>query len=191
MSLENPSLIPVERVEQAILVIRGQKVMLDADLAILYGVTTSVLNQAVKRNAERFPSDFMFQLTEPEKVKVVTICGHLARMKYSPARPYAFTEHGALMLASVLKTPRAVETSIQIIRVFIRLREMLATHKDLARQLDEMEQKYDKQFAIVFDAVRALMEAPEPPKKRIGFNAKERVTRYKSERKQAQISAES
>jgi len=119
------SLIPIERVERSILLIRGEKVMLDADLAKIYGVPTKALNQAVKRNIDRFPDDFMFQLTKHEKEEVVTNCDHLKRLKFSPTLPHAFTEHGAIMLATVLNNPIAVRASIQVVRAFIRLRRML------------------------------------------------------------------
>jgi phage regulator Rha-like protein len=165
-------LVPVERIERAILSIRGEKVMLDSDLAELYGVTTKMLNQAVKRNASRFPKDFMFQLTETEKSEVVTNCDHLARLKFSPYLPYAFTEHGALMLANVLNSERAAQTSVQVVRAFVRLRQMLASNAELARKLDAMEKKYDAQFKVVFDAVRQLMSPPEPKRREIGFHVK-------------------
>ena len=119
-----------ESVGQKILLIRGQRVMLDADLAELYGVATKALNQAVRRNAERFPADFMFQLTSTEKQEVVTNCGHLAKLKFSKTLPYAFTEHGALMLGNVLKSTRATQISLLVVRAFVQLREMLATHAD-------------------------------------------------------------
>jgi len=154
--------------------------MFDRDLAGLYGVTTKRLNEQVRRNKERFPEDFMFQLTEEEKKEVVAICDHLSSLKYAPYLPYAFTEtrrvqrlqgaeHGAVMLASVLNSPIAVQTSILVVRAFIKLREVLATHKDLVRKMDELEKKYDAQFKVVFDAIRQLMAPPSKPKKRIGF----------------------
>ena len=147
--------------------------MLDADLAELYGVTTKALNQAVKRNADRFPGDFMFRLNEAEKREVVTNCDHLSRLKFSPALPHAFTEHGAVMLANVLRSSVAVQASIQVVRAFVRLRELLAAHKGLARKLVALEKKYDRQFAVVFDAIRQLMEGPpDEPKGRIGFRPK-------------------
>ncbi len=161
--------IPPERVERGILLIRGQRVMLDADLAALYGVPTKALNQAVKRNSGRFPSDFLFRLTHKEKQEVVTKCDHLAKLKFSPALPSAFTEHGALMLASVLNSQRAVDVSVFVVRAFVRLREMLASNRDLARRLDEMEGKYDAQFKVVFDATRELMRPPDKPRRKIGF----------------------
>jgi hypothetical protein len=166
------SLIPVERIERAILSLRGEKVMLDADLADIYGVTTKTLNQAVKRNASRFPADFMFQLTEIEKSEVVTNCDHLARLKFSPYLPHAFTEHGALMLANVLNSERAAQTSVQVVRAFVKLRQMLASNADLARKLAAMEKKYDAQFKVVFDAIRQLMSPPAKPKREIGFHVK-------------------
>jgi len=172
------TVIPAGRIEQAILQIRGLRVMIDADLAMLYGVTTKVLNQAVKRNKDRFPGDFMFQLTSEEKMEVVTNCDHLSRLRFSPVLPYAFTEHGVLMLANILNSERAVRVSVQIVRTFIRLRETLSTHADLARKLTEMEKKYDSQFKVVFDALRALMAPPVKPKRKIGFNLREKQARY-------------
>lgn len=162
-------LIPIDMIERKILLIRGEKVMLDADLAALYGVTTKRLNEQVKRNRERFPNDFMFQLTEEEKAEVVANCDHLKRLKFSPTLPYAFTEHGAIMLASVLNSPIAVQTSVLVVRAFVKLREMLATHKDLAKKLKEIEKKYDAQFKGVFDAIRELMRPPETKRRKIGF----------------------
>jgi hypothetical protein len=166
------SLVPMERIERAILLIRGEKVMLDIDLAAIYGVTTKALNQSVKRNASRFPTDFMFQLTEIEKSEVVTNCDHLARLKFSPYLPYAFTEHGALMLANVLNSQRAAQTSVQVVRVFVRLRQMLSSNAELARKLESLEKKYDAQFKVVFDAIRQLMSPSAKPKREIGFHVK-------------------
>lgn len=167
------TLVPTRRLDQIILVIRDQNVILDADLAVLYGVSTKALNQAVKRNKERFPDDFMFRLTRAEKEEVVTECDHLKRLKFSPTLPYAFTEHGALMVASVLNSPVAVQVSIRIVRVFIRLREALASHKSLRHRLKALEKKYDvhdAQIKEIFDAIRALMEPPPGvAKRRIGF----------------------
>jgi ORF6N domain len=142
------SIIPMERIERAILLIRGKKVMLDADLAALYGVTTKRLNEQVKRNRDRFPDDFMFQITEEEKEKVVANCDHLKKLKFSPSLPYAFTEHGAVMLASILNSAVAVEVSIQVVRTFNRLREYVAHHKALAQKLDALEKKYDVQLKL-------------------------------------------
>ena len=163
-------IVPEERIARGILLIRGHKVLLDADLADLYGVTTKRLNEQVKRNPERFPEDFLFPLTAEEKAQVVANCDHLQRLKFSPALPNAFTEHGAIMAASVLNTPRAVEMSVFVVRTFVRLRQMLASNAQLARKLAALEKKYDTQFQVVFDAIRELMTPPEPKKKRpIGF----------------------
>ncbi|MDI6802981.1 MAG: ORF6N domain-containing protein [Bacteroidota bacterium] len=178
--ISNDLIISQSRIERTILFLRGQKVMLDSDLAALYGIPTKVLKQAVKRNLDRFPSDFMFELTAEEKIEVVTNCDHLAKLKFSPYLPYAFTEHGALMLASVLNSPKAVQVSVQIVRTFIRLRELLATHKDLARKLEDMEKKYDHNFKIVFDAIRQLLSPPEKPKRPIGFRVEEPLVRYRT-----------
>lgn len=167
------AILPVERIESRILLIRGHKVMLDSDLADVYGTNTKALNQAVKRNRERFPADFMFQLTAQEKNEVVTNCDHLSRLKYSPTLPHAFTEHGAVMLASILNSPVAVQASIAVVRAFIRLREILATHKELAGKLAELEKRiegHDEEIMALFEAIRQLMEPPEKPTKRIGFH---------------------
>jgi hypothetical protein len=160
----------LEKAQRRILMVRGERVMLDHDLAIMFDVPTKALNQAVKRNLERFPDDFMFQLTKKEKAEVVTNCDHLHKLKYSPNLPYAFTEHGAIMAANVLNSKRAIMASVYIVRAFVRLREMLVAHKELARKLAEMESKYDAQFRVVFDAIRQLMEPPEQPRRRIGFH---------------------
>lgn len=138
-------------------------------MADIYGVPTKAFNQAVKRNIERFPVDFMFQLTKSEKDEVVTNCDHLTKLKYSPVLPNVFTEHGAIMAANVLNSPRAVEASVSVVRAFVHLREMIASNKDLARKLDELEKKYDEQFRVVFQAIRSLMASPEPKKRHIGF----------------------
>jgi len=179
---KKPSLMPIQRVEETILFIRGQKVILDADLARLYGVSTKRLNQQVKRNHDRFPEDFMLQLTTEEKAEVVANCDHLSRLKFSPALPYVFTEHGAIMAASVPNTPRAIEVSIFVVRAFVKLREVLATHKDLERKIIALEKKYDEQFRVVFEAIRALMKETDKPKRRIGFEVKEPKAKYGKER---------
>ncbi len=162
--------IPPERIERRILLIRRQKVMLDADLAELYEVETKELNRAVRRNASRFPEDFMFQLSEQEyeglRCQFGTSNEGRGGRRYTP---YAFTEQGVAMLSSVLRSPRAVLVNIAIMRAFVKLREMLASHKDLARRLEEMESRYDAQFKAVFDAIRELMKPPEKPRRRIGF----------------------
>ena len=165
------SIVPVERIEKKILMIRGEKVMLDADLADLYEVPVRVLNQAVKRNIERFPVDFMFQLTkkEDESLRSQIVILKKDRGVHRKYLPYVFTEQGVAMLSGVLNSRRAVQVNIEIIRAFVKLREMLATHKDLAKKLEEIEKKYDKQFKIVFDAIRELMKPPEPKRRQIGF----------------------
>ncbi len=148
--------------------------MLDADLAEPYGVETRALNQAVKRNAERFPTDFMFQLNAAERAEVVTNCDHLARLKFSPSLPYAFTEHGALMLGKVLKSSRAVEVSLLVVRVFLQIREMLSAHKDIAAKRDQMERRlssHDQAKAGLIDAIRQLMAPPALARRGIGFPA--------------------
>lgn len=166
-------LVPLRRIERCILEIRGERVILDADLAALYDVPTKRLNEQVKRNRKRFPADFMFQLTEDEKAEVVANCDHLARLKFSPALPYAFTEHGAIMAANVLKSKRAVEVSVLVVRAFVHLRRLLESHAELARKLDALEKKYDRQFRVVFEAIRQLMEPPMSRKKgQIGFKSK-------------------
>jgi hypothetical protein len=165
-----PVLVPAERIEQAILLIRGHKVILDADLARLYGVETKVLVQAVKRNLKRFPPDFMFRLTKAEhddlRSQTVTSSSWGGRRH----APYAFTEQGVAMLSSVLRSDRAVQVNIEIMRTFVKLRRLLATHENLARKLDALERKYDRQFKVVFDAIRELMTPPvTKPKRHIGF----------------------
>lgn len=164
--------LPVEEVASRIRVIRGEKVMIDADLAELYGVETKRLNEQVKRNWERFPEDFMFQLTQTEKGEVVANCDHLAKLKFSKTLPYAFTEHGALMVATVLNTQRAVEISLYVVRAFVKLREMLASNKALAAKLNELEHKlesHDQAIAGLINAIRELMKPPETKKRPIGF----------------------
>jgi hypothetical protein len=176
-----PVLLP--RIEGRILVLRGQKVMIDADLASLYGLPTKALNQAVKRNADRFPTDFMFQLDAAEKLEVVTNCDHLAKLKFSKVLPYAFTEHGAIQAANVLASPQAVEMGIYVVRAFVRMRELASVHADLAKRLDELEQKTEgltlshdtfsrntrNQLKQLIEAVNQLMVPPDPPKRPIGF----------------------
>lgn len=167
------ALVPAERIESRILVIRGRRVMLDADLAEIYGTTTKALNQAVKRNRKRFPGDFTFQLSQREKREVVTVCDHLHKLKYSRSLPFAFTEHGAVMLASVLNSLRAVQASIAVVRAFIRLRQFLASRQKLALKLLELEKRlgeHDDEIAALFEAIRELMEPPKKPLKPIGFH---------------------
>ena len=161
--------ITITQIEQAILLIRGHRVLIDADLAVLFGVSNKALNQAVKRNLKRFPPDFLLQLTTTEKQEVVTNCDHLKHLKFSRTLPYAFTEHGAIMAANVLNNDRAIQASVQVVRAFVRLRKLLATHEDLARKLEALEEKYDEQFKVVFDAIRQLMLPPKTSKHPIGF----------------------
>ena len=162
--------IPVDRITRAILLIRAQKVILDVDLAELYGVETKALNRAVRRNVARFPGDFTFQLTAKEAARLRCQTGTSKRggRRY---RPYAFTEQGVAMLSSVLHSERAVHVNIEIMRAFVQLRQMLSSHAELARKLEALEKKYDAQFKVVFDAIRELMAPTVPPKRRIGFIA--------------------
>lgn len=166
----NPG-IPRERIERRILLIRSQKVMLSTHLAELYEVAPKVLIQSVKRNRERFPQDFMFQLTREEfsnlKSQFVTSSWGGARR----ATPYAFTEQGIAMLSSVLRSPRAVQVNIAIMRAFVQLRELLASHRELAKRLEEMERKYDDRFRVVFEAIRDLTVTAEKPRRKIGFGS--------------------
>ncbi len=177
-----PGIVLSELIQSKIILIRGEKVMLDADLAKLYEVSTKRLNEQVRRNPGRFPSDFMFQLTK-EEYRILR--SQFATSSWGGRRylPYAFTEQGVAMLSSVLDSERAILVNVEIMRTFVRLREILATHKYLARKLEELEKKYDEQFAVVFDAIRELMKPPEPPpKRRIGFGVEEKRARYSSER---------
>ncbi|MEO8545390.1 MAG: ORF6N domain-containing protein [Betaproteobacteria bacterium] len=170
-------------IETRIQVMRGIKVMVDADLAKLYGVTTKRLNEQVKRNRARFPGDFMFQLSEAEKAEVVANCDHLRKLKFSKSLPHAFTEHGAIQAANVLASPQAIEMGIHVVRAFVRLRAMAATHGELSRRLDELERTTaalatrhnalghatQAQLQQVFDALRQLTTLPDPPARPIGF----------------------
>ena len=163
------ALMSKEKIENKICFIRNKKVLLDIDLAELYGVMTGTLNQAVKRNKKRFPTDFMFQLTKEERDEVITICDNLQKLKFSPSLPYAFTEQGVAMLSSILNSERAIMVNIQIMRTFTKLREMLENNKELRLKIEEMEKKYDKQFQAVFDAIKHLIEPELKPKRKIGF----------------------
>lgn len=179
---DSSSALPM-RIEQRIIKLRGQRVMLDADLAALYGVPTRRLNEQVKRNRERFPADFMFQLNAAEKAEVIANCDHLSRMKFSKALPYAFSEHGAIQAANMLASPGAVEMGIYVVRAFVRMRQLLALHADLARRLEELEQRTEglaqshdtfsrntrAQLRQLIDAVNQLMRPPDPPRRPIGF----------------------
>ena len=169
------AIVPLERIERAIFLIRGQRVLLDTDLALLYDVEIKMLNQAVRRNAERFPEDFMFQVNAQEAKILRFQFGTLkeaqksGRGRYRKYWPYAFTEQGVAMLSSVLRSPRAVQVNIEIMRAFVRLRQLLLQDADLARKLEALERKYDSQFKVVFDAIRELMTPKVNPKRRIGF----------------------
>lgn len=176
-------LVPVERIQQAIIQMRDQKVILDTDLAALYGVETKVLLQAVKRHKDRFPPDFMFRLT-PLEFRILR-SQSVTSSQWGGRRypPYAFTEQGVAMLSGVLNSPRAIQANIAIMRTFVQLRRMLATHADLARKLTELERKYDSQFQVVFEAIRRLMAPPEREKKGIGFKVKEKRIRYRGRQK--------
>jgi phage regulator Rha-like protein len=164
-----PAVVLVDRIAGAILLLRGEKVMLDADLATLYGVETKALVRAVKRNLGRFPEDFMFQLTKAEFDNLRYQSGTSSSWGGRRFPPYAFTEHGVTMLSSVLQSERAVQVNIEVVRTFVRLRRILATHESLARKLATLEKKYDAQFRMVFDAIRELMAPPPANKRRIGF----------------------
>jgi hypothetical protein len=158
-----------EQVERNILLIRGHRVMLDTDLAKLYSVPTKAINQAVKRNTNRFPSDFMFQLTSEETTALRSQFVTSKNRGGRQYRPYAFTEQGVAMLSSVLHSERAIQVNIAIMRAFVQLREMIGSNKGLSRRLNELEKKYDSQFRVVFEAIRELMAEPESKVKRIGF----------------------
>ena len=182
--------VPEEIIVGKILLIRNKKVMIDRDLAELYGLTTKQMNQQVKRNLNRFPEDFMFQLTAEEKEEVVTNCDHLKSLKYSPVLPYVFTEHGAVMLASVVNSERAIAVNILIVRIFTQMREMLLTHKDILLKLEQLERKaterkrrlgissdqwsernsgHDDAIQIIFKYLKQLLNPPQEPRPRIGF----------------------
>jgi hypothetical protein len=176
VSSRSAALVPVEHITRSILVLRGQKVLLDAELAALYGVTTKRLNEQVKRNAERFPEDFLFRLRSDEVEALNRSHFATGSQKHRDPRfpPYAFTEHGAIMAATVLNSPRAVEMSVYVVRAFVRLRELLASNTALARKLDELERKYqyhDDAIKAILSAIRELMNPPQPKRRPIGFTA--------------------
>lgn len=163
---------PVESIASRILVARGRRVIVDADLAALYGVETKRLNQQVRRNRKRFPPDFVFELTEAERAEVVAKCDHLARLRFSPAASLAYTEHGALMASAVLSTARAVEVSLYVVRAFVHLRESVAARREIGRRLDELERKVGAQDGAIVGIVRTLRGLTQPPpqkRRRIGF----------------------
>jgi ORF6N domain len=177
------NIVPTEAISPRILLIRGQRVIIDADLSELYAVTTKALNQAVKRNMDRFPEDFMFRLTAKEKAEVVTNCDHLTKLKFSKSLPFAFTEHGAIQAANTLSSPQAVKMGVYVVRAFVQLRHLLANNRELVSRLDDLEQKTEAlamtqdtfarntkaQLKQMFDALRELMATPEPIKRPIGF----------------------
>jgi phage regulator Rha-like protein len=169
--------IPSEVIEKRIFIIRGQKVILDFHIAELYQVETKALKRAVKRNKDRFPSDFCFELTTEEfqHLRYQIGTSKWGGVRYSP---YAFTEQGVAMLSGVLQSKRSIQVNIEIMRAFVKLREMLASHKDLARKLEELEKKYDSQFQVVFNAIRQILTPPEKPKRGIGFHVNEPIARY-------------
>ena len=171
---DSRSVVAAERIERKIVLLREHKVMLDSDLAGLYEVDVKILNQAVRRNIDRFPADFMFQLTaeEAELLRSQSVTLETGRGRHRKYLPYAFTEQGVAMLSSVLRSQRAVQVNIEIMRAFVRLREMMATNRDLARKLDELEKRYDAQLKAVFDAIRQLMAPPVASKRRLGFRTK-------------------
>ena len=165
-------IVPAEVIMNKILFIRGQNVMISNDLAELYGVTPKRLNEQVKRNIKRFPRNFMFQLTKHEKEKVVANCDHLKNLKYSPYLPYAFTEHGTMMLANVLNSDRAIEVSIKIVEIYIRMREYISTNQELLLKLEQIEKRIgsqDKKIALVFDYLKKFIEFQNTPRKQVGF----------------------
>ncbi len=177
---------PTMGIDSLILEVRGQRVILDADLATLYGVFTKRLNEQVKRNEDRFPADFTFQLTAAEKAHLVANCDHLRRLKYSPVLPRAFTEHGALMVANVLNSPRAVAMSVYVIRAFIKMRENLAANAAILKRLTEIDKTlllHDAALREIFQRIRPLLEPPPaPPKPEIGFHVRESSVPYRVRR---------
>ncbi len=173
-AMSDSALVPLELIQSRILVLRGQRVILDTDLATLYGVSTKRLNEQVKRNGRKFPEDFFFVLTSEEKTEVVAKCDHLRRLRFSPGLPNAFTEHGAIQAANVLNSVTASAMSVQIVRAFVRLRQLLVNHKALAAKLNELDARvgaHDEQLAAIIDAIRKLA-APDGPRHRrkIGFH---------------------
>jgi hypothetical protein len=181
MNDENGPIVPEEVIMNKILFIRGNKVMIDSDLAELYGVSTKRLNEQVKRNLKRFPEDFMFQLTEKEKTEVVAKCDHLCRLRFSPHLPFAFTEHGAVMLASVLNSDRAVLANVQVVRVFTKMRKLVETHSEILVKLSELQKKeteQDRKILLIFEYLKQFEQAKNDAlnfkeRKRIGFRQSE------------------
>lgn len=173
--------IPQEMIDRRILLIRGHRVIVDADLALLFGVSTKALNQAVKRNADRFPEDFSFRMTAKEKAEVVTNCDHLSKLRFTRVRPNAFTEHDAIMAANVLNSPGAIRARVAVVRAFVRLRQAWSTHREQERKLVDLERRigrHDEALAELLEALRSLMDpSPAPRRERIGFHAPRRATR--------------
>jgi len=167
--------VPAEAIESLILILRGEKVIIDADLARLYGVKTKRLNEQIRRNIERFPDDFMFQLNEDERQELVANCGRFKNLRHSSAPPLAFTEHGALMTANILNSHTAIGVSVQVVRAFVKLRKTANEMRRFADKLQELEvraDKTDENVTAIFEAIRQLMAPPDQPKRKIGFNAK-------------------
>jgi hypothetical protein len=176
------AIIPAQQIAQGILHLRGQKVMLDYDLSRLYGIETRALKQAVRRNRERFPADFMFELSASEIETVVSQFVIPSRRRFGGARPMAFTEQGVAMLSSVLNSERAVKVNIAIMRAFVKLRETIESNRELARKFAQLEQrvgKHDDEIAAILDAIRQLMAPPEKPRREIGFHVREKAPRYR------------
>ena len=176
------ALVPIERITNKIYLIRGMKVMLDIDLAELYDVETKVLKQAVRRNIGRFPEDFMFELSKEEfkNLRSQIVTSSWGGLRYLPM---VFSEQGVAMLSSVLRSERAIQVNIQIMRAFTQLRQMLSTHEELKQKIEAMEKKYDQQFQIIFEAIKQLLETDEKPKKKIGYTVKEKQKTYGKKRK--------
>jgi ORF6N domain len=182
----NKEIVPIDQIARAIVVLRGQKVMLDFDLARLYGVTTGNLNKAVNRNRGRFPSDFMFQLTAEEAERLIFQFGISKGRGGRRHRPYAFTEQGVAILSSVLNSERAVKVNIAIMRAFVKLRKTLETNRELARKFSELEKrvgKHDEEIRAILEAIRQLMAPPETPRREIGFHVREKIPRYRTRRR--------
>ena len=176
------AVIPIERIASAILMLRDQRVMLDYDLAVLYGVETRALKQAVRRNPDRFPNDFMFELSEQEIDTVVSQFVIPDRRRFGGAKPMAFTEQGIAMLSSVLNSERAIKVNIAIMRAFVKLREMLETNRELARKFSELEQhvgKHDEEITAILEAIRQLIAPPKKARREIGFHVREKAPRYR------------
>ena len=176
-------IIPIERIARAIYVLRGQKVLLDYELAALYGIETRALKQAVRRNRGRFPADFMFELSPKEIKKMVSQSVIPSRSRLGGARPMAFTEEGVAMLSSVLNSERAVKVNIAIMRAFVKLRETLETNRELARQFAELEKrvgKHDEEIGAIIEAIRQLIAPPKKPRREIGFHVREKIARYRA-----------